>query len=352
MRPLVAALVGATCWFATPARAQSSETGNAALNWSRLPGAEACADLAELARRVGAHLKRDAFVSPAKATVLIDASIQPAEPGFRVRIVLSSSDQATPGERTLTSLNPDCNEAVDSAALAIALMLDPDALTRSDEPAPTPPPDAGSSKPVTAPTPVPVVPLASAPAATPVAAKTPARPRVLRLTELAAGALGAHDQVAGNSFGVLAGLRRMSPSRSLGVELGLIYLAPRRLEVRKDTGGRFSLLGMGLSGAWTPLRKAPWAFSVLAGPQIARMFATGFGFTGSNRDAGSWLVSGTLEGEAALAVNERWDVVLRLGLGVPIWRDSFEGSVVGGSATILEPAPFFGTLKVALAFRP
>jgi hypothetical protein len=109
---------------------------------------------------------------------------------------------------------------------------------------------------------------------------------------------------------------------------------------------------MGLSGAWTPLRKAPWAVSVLAGPQIARMFATGFGFTGSNRDVGSWLVSGTLEGEAALAVNEHWDVVLRLGLGVPIWRDSFEGSVVGGSATILEPAPFFGTLKVALAFRP
>jgi len=168
-----------------------------------------------------------------------------------------------------------------------------------------------------------------------------------------AGALGAHDQVPGSSFGFLAGVRRLNRSRSLGVDLSLIYLAPRRLEVRTNTGGRFSLLGVDLSGVWTSLRSGPWAVSVLAGPQIARIFASGFGFTGSNREGvGSWLVSGTVEGELALDVSERWDLVVRLGLGIPIWRDTFEASLSGGTATILEPTPFFGTLKVAVAFSP
>jgi len=255
MRRLAVALAGATCCFALPASGQTSAGDTAALNWSRMRGAEACPDLAELARRVSAHLKRDAFVSPTKATVLVDASIQPAEPGFRVRIVLSSSDQATPGERALTSLSPDCNEAIDS----------------------------------------------------------------------------------------------------LGLNLEAGYLAPRRLTIpvqERAVGGEFSLLSGQLSGAWSPYRRAPLVLSVLAGPQFARVLARGFGFTGSNRDVGSWLVSGTVEGEATWALSERWDLLLRLGLGVPIWRDSFEASTSSGVTTILEPSPFFGTLKVALAVSP
>lgn len=355
MRPLAVALAGAACWFAIPASGQTSDAGGAALNWSRLPGTEACPDLGELARRVSAHLKRDAFVSPAKATTLVDASIQPAELGFRVRIVLSSGDQATPGERALTTINPDCNEAVDSAALAIALMLEPDALTRSDDPGATSAPSANA--PATsappAPTAAPVEPAKPSPIGTATKSKAPAsRPRVLGPTQLAAGALGANDQVPGNSFGVLAGLRRVNQSRSLGLDLGLTYLAPRRLELRADAGGRFSLFGAGLSGVWSPFHEAPWGLSILAGPQVARMFASGFGFTGSNRDLGSWLISGTLEGEVALAFSDRFELLLRVGLGVPVWHDTFEATVFGETSTILAPAPFFGTLKVALAFSP
>lgn len=355
MRPLVAALAGAACWFAVPASGQPSETGNAALNWSRLPGAEACPDLAELARRIAAHLKRDAFASPTKATVLVDASIQPVDPGFLVRIVLSSRDQATPGERALTSRAPDCNEAVDSAALAIALMLDPEALTRTEPPAPTPEPSA--SPPATAASAAPALPVVEPAKPAPVAFATPPseitpRRRVPGPMQLAAGTLGSHDQVPGTSFGVLAGLRRVNHSRSLGVDLGLTYLVPRRLEMRTDTGGRFSLLAAGLSGVWSPWRSPPMVLSLLAGPQVGRMFASGFGFTRSNRDVSSWLVSGTLECELAFALSDRSELLLRLGLGVPFWRDTFEASVFQGTVTILEPAPFFGTFKMAVAFSP
>ena len=362
MRPLVVAVAGLASWFALPASAQPLRTDTAALNWSRLPGAEACPDLGELARRVGQHLKRDPFVSPAKARVIVDASIELAQPGFRVSIVLSSSDQARPGQRELVSPNLDCNDAVDSAALAITLMLDPDALTRSDEPATTSdaafPPDTSAAAP-----PAPAKPEAApAKATTQIAVTTHTepppprpRPRKLGLTQLAAGGLAATDQIPGNSFGFTLGLRRVNQLRSRGINLGVSYLAPRQLLLRtgeSQAGGEFSLLGAELSGVWSPFRQEPLAVSVIAGAQVARLFAGGFGFTGSNRDVGSWLVSGTLEGELAWALSERWDLLIRLGVGVPVWRDRFEASVLGGTTTILDPAPLFGTLKVALAVSP
>lgn len=364
MRLLVVALVGVASSFALPASAQPLHTDTAALNWSRLPGAEACPDLAELARRVGQHLKRDAFVSPAKARVIVDASIQPAQPGFRVRIVLSSSDQAAPGERELASPNLDCNEAVDSAALAIALMLDPDALTRSDEPArpdapaapETSPSAPAFAAPPAAPVPPPAKPQPPFAAATetePPAARP--RPRNLGLTQLAVGGLAVTDQIPGNSFGFTAGLRRVNQARSWGFNLGASYLAPRRLTIRtgeNEAGGEFSLFGAELAGVWSPLRPTPVAVSLIAGGQVAGLFASGFGFSESNRDVGSWLVSGTLEGELAWALSERWDLLIRLGLGVPVWRNSFEASVASGTTKILDPAPLFGTLKLAVAVSP
>jgi hypothetical protein len=363
MRSLVVvALLGVPCWLAAPARAQSAEQGAAALNWNRLPGAEACPNVGELARRVGVQLKRDAFVSPAKATVLVDVSIQPARPGFRVRILLSSHDQLPPGERELASSSSDCNDAVDAAALAIALMLDPEALARSQEsgpsrgtfpsppvaPPPTSVPESSTSSP----------PVAAPPAAAAAASQTsptpmaPARPPRRGRTQVAASALAAVNQGPGSALGLGGWLRLTNEARSSSVELDVVYLAPKEVEIRSRAGGRLSLLGAGLSHVWSPFHRGPWALSLLTGAQVARMFASGFGFTASNRNVGSWQVSGTLEGEAALAMSERWDLALRLGLGVPVWRDTFEATTAAGTSPILEPAPLFGTLRLALAFSP
>jgi hypothetical protein len=349
MRSLLVALAGVACGIAAPASAEPIEHGTAALNLSRLPGAEACPNVGELARRVAVQLKRDAFVSPAAATVFVDVTIRPAAPGFRIRILLSSHDQAPPGERELTSSSLDCNDAVDSAALAIALMLDPEALTRSDEPAPTPGAAPAPSAPVPVPSPPPSIP---APAKSPSATTTRARP-VRGQTRLALGAQGAVDQVPGVDFGVSGGLRLGNSGRTHAIEVGLAYLAPRRVEVRAGAGGQFSLVDLGVSHVWSPLHRGSWVLSLLTGAQAARIFASGFGFTGSNREnVGSWLVSGTLEGEAALAVSERWDLTLRIGLGLPLWRDSFEATTAGGTAAILNPEPLFGSFGLGLAFSP
>jgi hypothetical protein len=350
MRSLLVALTGVACGVAAPASAEPIEHGNAALNWSRLPGAEACPDVGELARRVAVQLKRDAFVSPTAATVFVDVTIRPAQPGFRIRILLSSHDQAPPGERELTSSSLDCNDAVDSAALAIALMLDPEALTRSDEPGP--PPAAA------APTPSPPVPIPSpppsiqTPAKLPPATTTALAPPVRGHARFALGAQGAIDQVPGFGLGVSGGLRLGNRGRTQAIEVGIAYLAPRQVQVRAGAGGQFSLVDLGVSHVWSPLHRGSWVLSVLTSAQAARIFASGFGFTASNRDVGSWMVSGTLEGEADLAVSERWDLMLRIGLGVPLWRDSFEATTAGGTVTILNRTPLFGSLGFGLAFSP
>ena len=103
---------------------------------------------------------------------------------------------------------------------------------------------------------------------------------------------------------------------------------------------------------WSLFRGGPWLVSLLTGAQVARVFGSGFGFSASNRDAASWMVSGTVEAEASLALSQRWDLLLRVGLGVPIWRDTFEAHTMAGTSAILEPPPFFGSFRLALAVSP
>jgi hypothetical protein len=136
MRCLVVVVAGLVCSVSSVGHAEpeASKGNHAALNWSRQAGAEDCPDVSELAKRVNMHLKRDAFVSPAAAQVLIDAVIESVEPqGFRVRVTISSAD-ATPGVRELESPGADCSDAVDAAALAIALMIDPNVLSSDAAP--------------------------------------------------------------------------------------------------------------------------------------------------------------------------------------------------------------------------
>src|SRR4051812_29815439 len=86
-------LVVAALCFACQLHAQPTESAGvrSALNWRRLAGADACPGIGELARRISVHLKHDPFVSPASASVVIDASIEKIASGFDVRIALSSN---------------------------------------------------------------------------------------------------------------------------------------------------------------------------------------------------------------------------------------------------------------------
>ncbi|HVY32645.1 MAG TPA: hypothetical protein VHB79_39185 [Polyangiaceae bacterium] len=340
MRSLAAAVVLVWllgCW-SRPARGQPVEraTTGSALNWSRLPGTETCPDVTELARRIDDHLRREAFTSPAQATLLVDATIEAVQPqGFRVRIILSGAE-AEPGVRELESPGVDCSDAVDAAALAIALMMPPDA--------------AAASRPTTTPT------TTSEPrqlAVTPTDTALPAKtdndaPRADSWhTRLAVGALGSVGPLPGASAGLIANLRELRAGASLAIDLSVAYLAPRRASWSPTSGTDFSQQALNLTGVWRRRLDGPLEVSVGAGVQLAGTSARTFGSTASH-DFTSLGVSALLEGEGAWHADEHWLLLARLTGGMPVWNESYDVVIDGRNQSVFDPAPVFCSLWLGL----
>jgi hypothetical protein len=127
--PALLAVAAVMSWI-IPAGAQGEVPGpgSVALSWTRNRGAEHCPALQEIARRVDSLLGRPAFVEPSRARWLIEAAIEPsASNGWRVVIRLATSVDEPLGTRELEVNKSDCNAAANSAALAIAIMMAPDA---------------------------------------------------------------------------------------------------------------------------------------------------------------------------------------------------------------------------------
>jgi hypothetical protein len=311
-----------------------------------------------VAARVDAHLGRPAIVSPGAAALFIEAQIAPAAtgPGWQVHIGLTADDAGMSGVRDISSPNTDCAEAADSAALAIALMIDPKSgQVRSEasftEPMPEPPP----------------------PPAGPHRAPSSESARVAREREpttaeaatsagregdthwrarVAFGALGTLGQLPGPALGVTGGIALSPPQRHAGVELGGMYLVPRRAELRPGAGGEFSASALIANGWWSPYVGRRLSVTWLAGGQVGRIAAGGFGFRSSNRMADSWLLNITTQAELGWLLSQRWQGLLRVGLGVPLWKDSFDAVGPGGTSAIFRPSAVIGSLSIGMAVAP
>jgi hypothetical protein len=92
------------------------------LNWMRFSGAESCMDAGEVARNVERHLGRQVFVSPAVATRIIEAWIEPARPGWRVGLRASNANGDPLGQRELTSADASCSSLDRAIVIAIGLL--------------------------------------------------------------------------------------------------------------------------------------------------------------------------------------------------------------------------------------
>jgi hypothetical protein len=332
------------------AAARAEPAAPTALSWHRLPGAEACPGLKEVALRVSAHLGRDPFATPSVASVFIEATIEPAPSGWTTQIDFSSTSGRNPsGQRKLESTEQECGPAADAAALAIALMIDPSALTR--ERTEEPPPAS------TVAVPEPPRPVAETrPAAAPVApAATPCAPATLAYepwrTRLAAGALVGVGQLPSATGGGWLGLRLSPAERRVGLEVAFAYLASREARVRAEAGGEFSSLSAAGAAFWTPLRQRRLALSFIGGVELGRILASGFGFQ-SFRSQGAWTLAPTADVELSFEIAPRWELLLRVGAGVPLLRDQFEFGLNGVSQLIFEPAPLFGRAAVGVGFGP
>jgi hypothetical protein len=118
------------------ANAKDAATATSALSWVELPGAEACGGAIALSRRVEDHLGRHALVPPSQAALSIEGRVEHGNspPFWRAFIVLRDESGAVRGSREIESLQSDCSELRESVALAIALMVDPDAMIRAPPP--------------------------------------------------------------------------------------------------------------------------------------------------------------------------------------------------------------------------
>ncbi|HEV8244946.1 MAG TPA: hypothetical protein VGP93_04230, partial [Polyangiaceae bacterium] len=203
-----------TTLWSSPARTQSATPSATAFQWTRLAGAEACPGLEEVTRQIEGHLGREALVPPSSATVFVEASIGPVEGGgWNIHILVSNGAKDMPGTRDIFVGSPECSEAADTAALAVALMIDSDAGTPTNPG--TPPSTASTSAPAPPPTPEAPRPAASAASSAlePSTVKTNGKARefVGLRTELGLGLLGSIGQLPGLGWGGLVAVR-LSPA--------------------------------------------------------------------------------------------------------------------------------------------
>jgi hypothetical protein len=115
---------------ATPVRAgaQAAKPAEAELSWVRAGGAESCADARAMRAAVTRRLGRDPFGTT--GAISVEAQATREGQAWIARIRALGPDGELLGARTLRSDAADCGSLGEAAALAVALVIDPDAVAR------------------------------------------------------------------------------------------------------------------------------------------------------------------------------------------------------------------------------
>ena len=328
--------------FARPAAADADGLEPSALNWVRAEGAASCPSAREIARAVERRLDGAALVRAAQAELLVEALVAPLEGGgFRVTMSLSRQGDAA-GTRELETREPECRDISDKAALAIALMIDPEASVgeeSADRPsapeAPPPPSSVPSPAPRSASVPAP-------PPRAAIAPKPDGEAEVRGELELAFGIMaGQMPRLAPGVF--LRG--RVGPSAlPLALELEGGYFPPKEVEAEPGKGGEFEhfLAGIGLS--YAPWRTRRLSSSASIGFEVGSIAGRGYGFDYSPKFQ-SWTYAVTARARLGFLPAERLTVLVGPDLAIPLKRDHFQTETPGGTVDL------FRVSAVALGFE-
>lgn len=317
-------------FLAMPAAALAHEFEPATLRWSRAQDAAICPDEWEVARAVEARLGPGALVPPARAKLVVDASIHArSEGGFDVDIALLR-DGIVVGRRELSSADPQCSAAIEQAALVIALTIDPEA--------------SGFDLPQKSPPEAPVVTTARAcePVTPPIRSLPvpPPRPPVPASwegdLEFAAGfATGVVPEIAPGFF--LRG-RGRAPDLPLALELEAAYFPPTDLELEPGRGAHFALLSLGVALCNKPGRATRLRLSLCAGPDLAAMVGEGHGFDRTPH-VSSYALMVSARARLGLRVARGLAFVLGPDIMVPFGRDRFVAITDAGTETLFRMKP-------------
>jgi hypothetical protein len=268
---LILATIAARAAYATP---------TSRLVYSRSVDAESCPDEQALRRAVAARVGYDPFFAWATRTIV--ASITRRDRAFVATVDLIDESGVSHGARELRG-EGECVELFDAVALAIAIAIDPQSLSRPAAP-PTPPP----SEPDAA-APAPVV----APAADPVDA-TPVRPALAAPSDVRLDSMAFEASVGAVASGGVA------PAPAAGLALGAALRWPvvsLGLEGRIDAPAGGSALRGGdvtswlVLGAFVPCAHLG-AFFGCAVMQVGSAQTSGSGVQGARSESLPWWATG------------------------------------------------------------
>lgn len=197
------------------------------LSWVRdAEAAEACPDASQVQADVASRLGFSPFTAGGGSSASIEVLVTHSKTLWQAAAVMRGADGALRGSRHVESAAPDCHSLAAAAALAIALMIDPEAGIR-----PTPSP--GAPQP--------------APAAEPVAPTQPmARPRAPAQRHGARGALAIGAAVAGGVLPKPAFGPVLRGELELRNRLSVVVAAQFLPEQRLTRAGADAWLGLSL----------------------------------------------------------------------------------------------------------
>jgi hypothetical protein len=318
------ALLGSSA-ISTHVAGQSEGLEPAALSWVRARGAEVCPGGREVALLVEQRLGRPVLVPPARAKLYIEALARPVEGGeFAVQITLYR-DAEVVGRRDLDPQD-DCKSIAERAALAIALMIDPEALE--------PRPDA-TQAPRAPPPPAPQL-APSAPQRSKPPPPPPNPPPWRGDLEAAIGmATGLLPHLAPGVF--LRG-RLLPPEFPVGLELEGAYFLESTVEAEPGKGGTFELFLAGASVCSVAPRAPRLAASACTGVQIGSIAGGGYGFA-DTPTFHSLVYTLAARGRFWFRPVRGLSVVVGPDFAVPLKRDHFVTYDESGTTELFQVAP-------------
>lgn len=325
-----------------PARAGQDQT--ASLSWVRLSGAEGCIGTRALAQAVEGRLSRAAFVSAARADLTIEGRVEPAGGGgWRAVFAVTDAGGALLGTREIATPAPRCDVLDDDLALAIALMIDPNAILSPGVPAPLPVPIAPAPAPP-APAPQVIVQRILIPTA-----PRPAPPAEPWRVDLQAGPILGLGLLPALSAGATV-RARLTPPQFIALELGAVLWAPNEASSGGPSGGfgtRFTF-SEGIVAACPLTIGTATRLSMCAGARIGAMSTAGFGFDLALSDARA-TASGALDARLIQRIVGPLAAGVGLALVVPFVRDKFYYTDANGEDRgVFRMAPLAGAVELSV----
>jgi hypothetical protein len=296
-------------------------TAAVALTWD---APESCPGRAHVVLEIERLLGRDLLPSD-QPTVRVEAHVREVDGAFVLEITTTRD-----GETRRRELRDDaCQALADSAALIVALAIDPGAGVRAREvvraeerpappsPPPRPPPRDARAKP-----PSPGV-------------------RVRALVGAAAAVDTSTLPTAGAGFTLSAG----AAFDALSIEARGSYFPPQRAESNEGTGGDVSLATGGLRLCYEGWRPDRFTLGACAGMDLGAAMATGFGVRSPGSGKALWAAP-SLGARGSYRMVGPVDAVASLEALVPLVRDRFVLSSPPGEVHRLPAAT--GRLELGL----